>query len=123
MPHCILEYSKNVLETLDSNDLLRRLNIFVSDTFDVDIRKIKSRLLVRPDYVVSDGQKNQAFIHLEVAIMDGREKSTHVTLSKELHKFLKSEFSHTINSLPCSLTVEVRAMDSDTYVRESFGAI
>ena len=121
MPHCILEYSENILEKPDSIDLLTRLNDFVAEKFNIDVRKIKSRLVPRCEFVVSNGQNNQSFIHLEVAIMDGKDKSTHIALSKELHGFLRTEFTKTVNSIACSLTVEVRAMDSDTYVRESFG--
>lgn len=123
MPHCILEYSENIVDDIDQKALLTRLNHTIAEKFKVDIRKIKSRAVERSAFVVSDGLSNQCLIHLEVGILDGREKSAQQALSKDLHEFLKQEFPKTLNELPCSLSVEVRIIDSELYVRENYGSI
>lgn len=123
MPHCILEYSNNIVDKFDKKELLLKLNNFLSEKFSIDIKNIKSRIMVREDYVVSDGSNNQSFIYLSALILSGREKKRVTKLSKDLHQFLKENFKKTISTIPCSLTVEVREMDIATYTKESFGNI
>ena len=124
MPHCYLEYSSNIKESVNPKIILTELNSLISAELKVDIKKIKSRAIERAEFVVSDGENNQAFIHLEVAVLAGRPDEDHIKLSKALHQFLKSQFQQdSIHQLPISVTVEVRVMESDTYVRESVGEL
>lgn len=122
MPHCKLEYSKNITNK-DLSGLLIKLNKLISEKLPTDLKNFKSRIIPHDLYCVSDGTNNQSFVHLEVSILEGREKSILTSLTKILHQFLKDEFKDLIKDIPCSITVEVRVMDKDLYARESFGAI
>jgi 5-carboxymethyl-2-hydroxymuconate isomerase len=123
MPHCILEYSSNIADSPDARETLGRLHTLIAASFDTRINNIKSRMLQRSDYFVSDGSRDQSFIHLELAAMDGSPPEMIRRLGKKLHDFLKAEFPQTTASSNCSITVEIRDMRSENYFRESVGNI
>lgn len=83
----------------------------VSDTYK--IQDIKSRIIIHDDFLVADGAANQPFVHLQLAIMP-REEQVKKESTARLLDVLKDYFSATPN---CALSVEVRTLDKDCYMK------
>ncbi|MCZ6706188.1 MAG: isomerase, partial [Bacteroidetes bacterium] len=80
MPHLTLEYSGNVTDLPDINDVFGEIHRVLQKTAGIKIANCKSRARVADEYLIADGGPAHAFVHLDVRILDGRS----VELKKEL---------------------------------------
>ena len=117
MPHCKIEYSANIEDKIETGALLERLHALIVDSGPFDLETIKSRMTAHDTYIVGDGKIDQAFVHLELAILSGRDEATRNQVSKALHAFLLEEFPETARTKTCSFTVEIREMDAECYTK------
>ncbi len=118
MPHCILESSDNIVEFVDKKELLLQINNCLNEMGLFNINDIKSRFIVHNDYVVGDGDKNRAFVSLNVAILSGRSQETKNMISNKCLELLKQVFAKSLKQLKFSLTVRITEMDKESYAKE-----
>jgi 5-carboxymethyl-2-hydroxymuconate isomerase len=117
MPHCILEYSNNILETIDCNHFLQKLHHLLVKQAGVNVSNIKSRIIVYDKYYVGDGNKNTAFIHLTVSLLSGRSIDVKQLLGQKLLHYLRETFSDSYDKLNCSITLELREIEREAYFK------
>lgn len=118
MPHITLEYSAN-LSCPPSGQLLERLHNLLPRIGPFELLAIKSRMIEHSVFLIADGGSDAAFIHLELAILSGRDAETKREVSNQLLEFLSSEFASCLKTQQISLTVEVREMNLDCYSKVS----
>ena len=118
MPHCILETSDNIVETINKKGLLSRINNCLSETGLFNINDIKSRLVIHNDYFIGDGDQKRAFVTLNVAILGGRSQEIKNMISNKCLELLKSTFNESLKQLKFSLTVQITEMDMESYAKE-----
>jgi len=123
MPHFKLEYSTNVTEEPDPKEFFARVHKLLAELGPFSIDSMKSRIIPCPNYFVSDGKKDQAFVHLELAILPGRDAEVKKRVSRELLAMLKNAFPITAAEKICSFTVEIRELDGDSYSKELTGEV
>lgn len=123
MPHFKIECSNNIAESLDARSLFSRLHPLLAELGPFQIADMKSRLMRHNDFFVSDGTPSKAFVHLELAILSGRDPQLKKNVSAKLLEFLKNEFQPSLGSRVCSFTVEIRDLDRDYYAKEAVGVI
>jgi 5-carboxymethyl-2-hydroxymuconate isomerase len=119
MPHFILEYSDNIIERPDADDLFKRLHELLIQHGPFQMSAIKSRIIRHREYLVADGNKSNGFIHLTLSILKGRDLSLRQALGKRILSFLKAEFARSRAQLRCSITVDIHELNTDTYFIES----
>ena len=119
MPQVILEYSDNILEQPDVEDLFRRLHELLIQHGPFKLSAIKSRVIRHREYFVADGNNSNGFIHLTLSILKGRDLKLRQELGKSILSFLKEEFAHSHAKLKCSITVDIHELNTDTYFIES----
>ena len=119
MPHFILEYSDNLLEKIDHRQLFRDLHGLLVENGPFKLSDIKSRAVVHKDFYVSDGNDANAFIHLTLSIFKGRELGIQKRVGNKLLTFLQNEFARSYAGLKCSITVEIKEINTDTYFKIS----
>lgn len=117
MPHCLLEYSDNLLEKVDFTLLLSELNNFLSETGLFKIADIKSRAICHDTYVVGEREENRPFVSLDIRILSGRDDQTKAMLSESALKILKKTFSQSVSQMNCSLTVQISDLHRQSYAR------
>jgi len=117
MPHCILETSDNIIETINKKELLSQINNCLAETDLFNINDIKSRFIVHKDFVIGDGDENRAFVTLNVAILSGRSQETKNMISKKCLELLKLAFAESLKKLKLSLTLQITEMDKESYAR------
>ncbi len=116
MPHIHLQTSANVLEndqilaTLES--LVERLAGY--DT--IDSASIKAYHTLREAWRMGAGAA-AGFIHCEVAVLTGRSVALREIISQGIADTLYGAFAGSIESGLAKITVEVREMDRDTYIK------
>jgi 5-carboxymethyl-2-hydroxymuconate isomerase len=119
MPHFILEYSDNILEDVQPEDIFQNLHKLLVDNGPFKISAIKSRTIAHKDFYVADGHKSNAFVHLTLSIFKGRDLNVRQTVGNLLLEFLGKEFARSYQQLRCSITVEIREINTDTYFKIS----
>ncbi len=112
MPHCIIEYAKNIENLVKPQQLLNAVfqgaaksQLFTKDT------DIKTRSIAYDHYQIGD-EKND-FVHVTIKILSGR------TLLQRQH--LSSLVLNSLSSLnfnDTSLTVEIVDMEKESYVKK-----
>ncbi len=115
MPHCILEYSKNIVDQTDFNKLLMEVNEYLAGTGLFKLNDIKSRVIGHDLFVVGDGSANRSFVTINLCILEGREDKVKTNLSNSLVKLLEQYFPRTLAETHCSLTVRITDMHRDSY--------
>ena len=121
MPHVVLEYSGNVLEKVEFNDFFKKLHSLIIENGPFKLKNIKSRAVRRQNFYVANGNESNAFIHLTLSILTGRELKLKQTLGEKILSFLKQEFARSYEEMSCSISVEIKELDRDTYSKATSG--
>ncbi|MBW2408445.1 MAG: 5-carboxymethyl-2-hydroxymuconate Delta-isomerase [Deltaproteobacteria bacterium] len=119
MPHFILEYSDNLLEKMDHRRLFQDLHRLLVENGPFRLSDIKSRAVAHRDFYISDGDDANAFIHLTLSIFKGRAPDIQHRVGNKLLAFLENEFARSCAGLKCSITVEIKEINTDTYFKIS----
>lgn len=121
MPHIMLEYSSNILDEVDAN-ALNHIHNTMMKTGHFQFQDIKIRTLPYDNFLVSDGKKNQAFIHLQVSIKP-RGDDIKRNLSNSLLEVLEGIFVLTKQEKNVSFTVEIRELHVESYSKAIYGSL
>jgi len=117
VPHLLLEYSANVPDPPDFDSLLDRLHRAMTSGGTFDLAKVKSRAVRRECFRVADGAPERSFVHLNVAVLAGREADTLRATASALLAVLQESFSRAHAGGRCDITVEIREMRPDLYLK------
>jgi len=117
MPHCILEYSANVVDQPDMTRLLVDIHDAIMATGLFTLADIKSRAIRHEQYVIGDGDTERAFVTLNVQILEGRSDEVKAQISEAALEVLKRAFPESLRQRKCSLTVQVSEIHRPSYRR------
>lgn len=118
MPHIILEYSANISGAPEPRTVFADLHEAIRPLESISVADLKSRAVVRDAIYVGDGDRDRAFVHLQVQLLSGRDQSVRQRLAKECMRVLESHFNERVAGPKCQLSVEVREMERSTYVKQ-----
>jgi 5-carboxymethyl-2-hydroxymuconate isomerase len=117
MPHCILEYSNNIVDQTNFQSLLLEVNKLLAGTGMFRLGDIKSRVTGHDLFVIGDGVLNRTFITINICILAGREDAVKAEISHSVLRLLARYFPKTVAEPCCSLTVRITDMDPESYGR------
>jgi len=121
MPHCILEYSSNINDTINLKKLLHDINTMLVGTGVFNLMDIKSRAIEHDHYVVGDGDTNRAFVALTINIFSGRPDDVKENIAESALQLLRDAFNTTLQKKKCSITVQIGDIDRETYRKITTG--
>ena len=107
MPQLILEYSSNILEKDNMKPLFQEYHSILEKTLPTDINNCKSRAIACDDYYIGQGQPNNAFIHISLKIMPGRDFETLKNTADAMMSTSKNHFSGSLQKLNLQITIEI----------------
>jgi len=108
MPQITLEYTSNVQNASDWRYLVEQVHKIISTVVGTDIDNCKSRLLEQARYFIGDGSEKMAFVHLDVAILEGRSEVLKQELGNMLLNLLQTTLLPENTQHELQLTVEIR---------------
>lgn len=117
MPHLTLEYTDN-LSALPLRPLLHALNQRLIASGQFSGPDIKSRALPLTQYLVGDQDDGQAFVHLRLALLDGRDDAVKQALSTALLQILQQQVTAP-DGCALQLCVEVCDIHRASYAKHS----
>lgn len=114
MPHITLEHSANLPPPSDlpalfasCHEALARLGVALDDC--------RSRAYCCDSYRVGSGAPDRAFVHLTLAVLDRRPASFQREAGEHMLRLVREAFA--TGDVDCDVTVEVRAMRTETYFK------
>lgn len=119
MPHCILEYTDNLLDNVDNQKILKEINENLASTGLFNIDHIKSRAVVHKQFYIGDGETNTGFAALNLAIFHGRDAGTRKMLSERCLELLKPHFIKSLGGMKFDITVQITEIDRESYTKYS----
>ena len=119
MPHCILEFTDNILDRPDPDELLSSIHRMLAGTGLFTLADIKSRLVRHEHHRVGDGSPDRAFVALTVQILQGRDDATKAMLSEGLLALLSAAYPLSLERLTCSITVQIAEIHRASYARRT----
>jgi 5-carboxymethyl-2-hydroxymuconate isomerase len=123
MPQLTLEYTDNVRDTVDFDLLFLELHEILSEVAGIRVDNCKSRAVGLSDYRVGSGEAGAAFVHLEVAILEGRALETKQELGRRMLEALRGAYAGTLAELALQITVEVRDLQKALYFKIPEGTL
>jgi 5-carboxymethyl-2-hydroxymuconate isomerase len=113
MPHQIIEYSANLGERIDVDELVRVLHETAAAIDVLPIGGLRTRAVAREHYRIADGHADNAFINVMLRIAPTRsadeKKAAGETLFKALCAFLEPVYANS----PLAISYEIQEIDAE----------
>ncbi|MCP3026524.1 5-carboxymethyl-2-hydroxymuconate Delta-isomerase [Halobacillus sp. A5] len=116
MPHIIVEYTDNLSEYTDVQELLKKINEAVIAQKDVfPIGGIRTRAFEVINYCVADGKENDAFVHAVIKIGKGRSEEEKSSVCEAIFQVMKKFFDDYKKNHYLALSLELIEFQNSTY--------
>lgn len=116
MPHLKLDASSNLLELGNLPEILRQLVAEFCRHETIDPASVKAYFREQGVWAMGEGAR-PGFVHLEVAVLDGRPIELKQAIAQGMRGVLERCFARSIAEGLVGLTIEIRDMDRATYVK------
>lgn len=116
MPHIVLETSSDLAENSHLPEILGALVHKLSQFDTIESKAIKARHTLKPVWVMGEGAP-PGFAHCTVSLLDGRPIELKQKIMNGLFEELKTQMSFSLGAELVALSLEVREMDRQTYIK------
>lgn len=115
MPHLVLEYSNNIVEKANLQELFQQCHQQLVEILPTELTSCKSRAIEYQTYLLANGDTAQAFVHLDLKILPGRDKSTLDKASHAIMDLLKGYFTESAQRFQLHLSLEIQELAPSYY--------
>lgn len=116
MPHIHLETTANLSENNLVPEILDALVAKFSTFETVTSQSVKAYATRRTQWAMGAGGA-KGFVHCTISILHGRPLALRKAMAWAIQAILKEKFAESLSSGEASLTIEIREMDGDTYLK------
>ena len=113
MAHFILEYSGNLAGELDVPALFRELHATAMETGVFPVGGIRFRAVRCDDYLIADGNPDNAFVHLSMKMGHGRTLAVRKDVGEKLFTTLCAVLDPIFQRRPFGISFEIRELNPD----------
>lgn len=113
MPHFILEYSANLSPGLDVPALFKSLHRTAMDTGIFPLGGIRFRARRCDEYLIADGNPDNAFVHLELKMGHGRTLDVRKAAGERLFATLCDFLEPVFRRRPLGISLEIGELHPD----------
>ena len=117
MPHLRLEYSENIKESINPEKLFSPCFQILASTINVDISRCQGRAICCDVFHVGKGSPQEAFIYLEVMLLEGRTLPKLQEAGMHIQKLLENYFALSLKNLKVQMAVRFIEMSVDRYFK------
>lgn len=117
MPHLTLYYTANLPAQTSFEPLLAQFHSILANVGGVKIGNCKSKALRIEEFFVADGTQNQAFVHLDLRLLEGRSPELKQDIGKHCLAAIKEAFSELVEHNQIQITVEIRDIVRHSYFK------
>ncbi len=98
------------------------LHAILAEVGGIDRANCKSRVRIATDYLVAEGIRNDAFIHLDVRFLEGRSPELKQVMGERMLETLREWFSGSAEEFALQITVEIQDIERTGYFKWADGA-
>ena len=113
MPHLIIEHSGNLQDRVDLSSLVTQIHSAALATGVFPEKGLRTRLVSRLDYLIADGDPDNAFVHLVIRIGSGRNLETRRRAGEEIFQALCQALATDQEKNPLALSCEIQEIDPE----------
>jgi 5-carboxymethyl-2-hydroxymuconate isomerase len=106
MPHVTLECSANVIED-NYEKILLEIHHILADMLPTQLESCKGRIIEHKHYVVGNGDKKNAFVHLSVQTIPGRSDEVINSAAYAVLEYLKGSFAESFSKRNLQISVAI----------------
>ena len=114
MPHLTLKYSNNIMEK-DFNKFFLETHNLISNSLPTKLLGCRSRAMPFDNFVIGDGNLDNAFIHLDIYIKSGKSQELLQKVGNQILENLKSYLFKSSQKLQLQVSVEIREVGANYY--------
>jgi 5-carboxymethyl-2-hydroxymuconate isomerase len=119
MPHVVVEYSRNLEQSVDISELIRVVHDALVATNAFPLEAVRTRGAPRNDFRIADGDPRNAFLAIVGRIAPGRPQAVRHELGKALFEAVRGYLSEVSEAIPLSITVELQEIDQTSAFRHN----
>ncbi len=119
MPHLIVEYSSNLDDQIDLESLMTKLRDRAVASGVFPLGGIRVRGERRDHYLVADGERDNAFVHLTARVGHGRDAATRQAASQALFEVLLRHMQGVFDERGLGLSFEMVEIDPVTSLKQN----
>lgn len=113
MPHQIIEYSANLAERVDIDELVTVMHEAAAKIDVLPVGGLRTRAVARQHYRIADGHTDNAFISVLLRLAPGRSLEARKQTGETLFRTLSDFVAPTFNASPLSLAFEIQELDAE----------
>ena len=119
MPHIFIEHSANLSARIDLGELTRTVHNAALATGVFPKGGIRTRRVPREGYLIADGHRDNAFVHLVLRIGSGRDLDTRKRAANEVFEALCEFLELDMASHPLGVSLEIQEIVPETSHKKS----
>jgi 5-carboxymethyl-2-hydroxymuconate isomerase len=123
MPHIIVEYSRNLEQSVYIPELIRVTHEAMIATKAFPSEALRTRGAPRDDFRIADGDPRNAFLAVVGRIAPGRPQQVRHELGRTLFEVVTSYLGDVSKAIPLSITVELQEIDQTSAFRHNSIAV
>jgi len=116
MPQIKLEYSDNIKTAINFPGVMLHIHEIIAGTISSNIEDCKSRIIKLDNYFIAHGETDNAMVHLEVNILEGRSEELKSELGNKLLSFLETVFEN-VSGVNLQITIEIKDIVRENYFK------
>lgn len=111
MAHIVVEYSAGLRDRLDLAAFLAEVHQAALATGVFPIGGIRTRAYEAEHYVIADGHRDNAFVHLSVKVGHGRDLETRKRACEAIFNAACRHLAPLLEELPLGISLEMQEID------------
>ena len=119
MPQLTLEYSNNLNQKINFNELFSKLHKVLEKLGDINIENCKSRATGQDTYYIGSGGQDKGFVHLTVKFLEGRTQELKNLIGENLLTELRNVYENISSKHQIQITVEILDIKQKDYFKNS----
>ncbi|GHF54935.1 5-carboxymethyl-2-hydroxymuconate isomerase [Deinococcus metalli] len=109
MPHLTVEYTDNLGDDARMMELLRTLSVVLRERGDIyPVGGLRARAVRLSEYVIADGQEDDAFVHVTLRVAAGRSPEVRRETGAALFEALKAHYADAFARRYLALSLDVQ---------------
>jgi len=123
MPQIRLEYTANTSIHFNFRGFFSEVHKTINQTAGISILNCKSRAIKHENYFIGNCSDNNAFVHMEIALLKGRSEDVKKKIARACLEILKKHFLSNSSKDELQLTVEIKDIDREFYLKYPEGTL
>ena len=111
MPHIVIEYSANIRDRIDLEQLIERLHTTAIRTGVFPLGGTRTRAAERTHYRIADGHPDNGFVHVTMRVGHGRDADTKMRAAQTVFEALCDHLAPLFEAAPLGISFEVQELD------------